>query len=84
MSERNYDFRKRHWQYHKPGRRNPERNVQPGEILITGDWKIGYAADAQTVTREAAADFRNYFETPKSVPSVAHLIFSLYNDTENN
>ena len=41
MSENNYDFRKRHWQYHKPNRRDAGRKVRKNEIILTSEWKIG-------------------------------------------
>ncbi|MBO4632638.1 MAG: hypothetical protein J5858_12010 [Lentisphaeria bacterium] len=62
MSEKNYDFRLRHWQYHKPGRRDPGRKAGKNEVMITEEWSIGYAADAEFLTVAAADDFRDYLE----------------------
>ncbi|MBR2911619.1 MAG: hypothetical protein IKC05_08400 [Lentisphaeria bacterium] len=61
MSERNYDFRQRHWEYHKPDRRNPERTASAGEIMLTDEWKIGYAP-GNPITAIAANDFQEYLE----------------------
>ena len=41
MIENNYDFRKRHWAYHKPDRRDFSRAVQPDEILFDETWSLG-------------------------------------------
>ena len=46
MIEKNYDFRERHWEVHKPGLRNAERKAQKGEIMLDDTWTLGYAADA--------------------------------------
>lgn len=56
--EKNYDFRKRHWEVHKPGRRNPERAVKATEIEICGDWRIGGIGDV--VTENAVKDLQDY------------------------
>ena len=61
MSERNYDFRQRHWEYHKPDRRNPERTAADNEVMLTEDWKIGYAP-GYPITAIAANDFQEYLE----------------------
>ena len=61
MSERNYDFRQRHWEYHKPDRRNPERAAADNEVMLTEDWKIGYAP-GYPITAIAANDFQEYLE----------------------
>ena len=61
MSEKNYDFRQRHWEYHKPDRRNPERTASAGEIMLTDEWKIGYAP-GNPITAIAANDFQEYLE----------------------
>ena len=67
MSERNYDFRKRHWEYHKPGRRDPGRKPQAGELLLTEDWKIGFAPAPGSITEIAANDFQEYLEKSMGV-----------------
>jgi len=62
MSEKNYDFRLRHWQYHKPGRRDPRRKAGKNEVMMTEDWSIGYASESDCLTVTAADDFRDYLE----------------------
>ena len=62
MNEKNFDFRKRHWEYHKSGRREPRRKTAKNEIELTADWAIGHAADAGPITSIAADDFRDYLE----------------------
>ena len=63
MSEKNYDFRKRHWEYHKPGRRDPARKAKKNEILITEEWKIGCAGEKDSIALIAVKDFQDYFFT---------------------
>ena len=63
MSEKNYDFRKRHWEYHKPGRRDPARKAKKNEILITEEWKIGCAGDKDSIALIAVKDFQDYLFT---------------------
>lgn len=62
MNERNYDFRQRHWEYHKPGRRDPKRKAEKNEVMLTGEWSIGHASAAGSLTDIAADDFRDYLE----------------------
>ena len=63
MSEKNYDFRKRHWQYHKPDRRNFHRKAAENEVMLDESWAIGCDAPVDSVCGIAARDFRNYLET---------------------
>ena len=63
MSELNYDFRKRHWQYHKPNRRDAARKAKKNEILLTGDWKIGCKGDENPIALIAVKDFQDYLLT---------------------
>ena len=60
MSEINYDFRKRHWEYHKPNRRNSARKAQKNEIMLTSEWKIGCPAASDSIAMIAAKDFQDY------------------------
>ncbi|MBR2373839.1 MAG: hypothetical protein IKA87_06375, partial [Lentisphaeria bacterium] len=60
MSEVNYDFRKRHWEYHKPGRRDPARKAGKNEVMITGEWKIGCNAESGSIADIAVKDFQDY------------------------
>ncbi|NMA19301.1 MAG: hypothetical protein GX927_01875 [Lentisphaerae bacterium] len=62
MNERNYDFRLRHWEFHKPGRRDPSRKLRKNEVMITPEWSIGVAPDCDYITETAARDFRDYLE----------------------
>ena len=61
LTEKNYDFRKRHWEYHKPDRRDPERLAAEDEVMLTADWKIG-AAPGNPIAKIAADDFQEYLE----------------------
>ena len=53
MSEKNYCFRLRHWQYHRLNMRNCERMAQANEILLDESWKIGCCKNAGPITRIA-------------------------------
>lgn len=67
MSEKNYDFRKRHWEYHKPDRRDPARKAKKNEVLITDEWKIGCAGDKDSIALIAVKDFQDYLFTSMGV-----------------
>ena len=67
MSERNYDFRKRHWAYHKPDRRDPARKAKKNEVLITNEWKIGCSGDKDSIALIAVKDFQEYLFTSMGV-----------------
>ena len=67
MSERNYDFRKRHWEYHKPDRRDPARKARKNEVLITDEWKIGCSGDKESIALIAVKDFQEYMHTSMGV-----------------
>ena len=60
MTEKNYDFRLRHWQYHRPGMRQSDRAAKNNEVWLDGSWKIGCPADAEYITRFAVKDFQDY------------------------
>ena len=60
MSERNYDFRKRHLEYHKPGRRDASRKAEKNEIILDSSWKIGYKGEKDSIAAIAARDFQDY------------------------
>ena len=62
MAERNFDFRVRHWEYHKPGRRDPQRKTAKNEVELTAEWAIGYTPGTGSITEIAADDFRDYLE----------------------
>ena len=65
MTEKNYDFRKRHWTVHQPGRRDPARLPKDGEVCLGDGWRI--AADGGTVAENAARDFQDYLWTSMGV-----------------
>ncbi|MBO4344532.1 MAG: hypothetical protein J5833_02175, partial [Victivallales bacterium] len=58
--EKNYDFRERHWEVHKPGLRNPDRKALKGEIMLDDTWMLGYAADADDLVKFAVSDFQDF------------------------
>ncbi len=60
MKEKNYDFRARHWQYHKPGMRQRDRIVQQNEVELTSEWQLGCPADAPQILFDAIRDFQDY------------------------
>ena len=63
MSEKNYDFRKRHWEYHKPDRRDFARVCAENEVMLDESWAIGCNAPCDSVCGIAVRDFRDYLET---------------------
>ena len=63
LKERNYDFRQRHWQYHRPGMRQSGRAVHDHELEITSEWQIGCSPDAPRILHDAARDFQDYLRT---------------------
>lgn len=65
MKESNYDFRKRHWEVHKPCRRKEGRLPTAQETLIDNLWKIG--GNGGSVTERAIADFQDYLWTSMGV-----------------
>lgn len=67
MSEKNYDFRKRHWAYHKPDRRDFSRTVMPDEVQFDESWSLGCNADPDSICGIAVRDFRDYMETSMGV-----------------
>ena len=73
MSEKNYDFRLRHWQYHKPRRRQIDRVCRINEVELDESWKLGCAADAEYITAYAVKDFRDYLEVGMNISlSITH------------
>ena len=58
--ERNYDFRQRHWLYHRPGMRQAGRAVREHELEITSEWQIGCSPDEPGILHDAAKDFQDY------------------------
>ena len=68
MAEKNYDFRLRHWQYHRPGMLQGDRTAKNNEVRLDESWKIGCPADAEYITRFAVKDFQDYLETSMALP----------------
>ncbi|MCQ2380555.1 MAG: hypothetical protein MJ025_06525, partial [Victivallaceae bacterium] len=60
MKEKNYDFRARHWQYHRPGMRQQERGAAANEVELDGGWSLGCAPDAPRIVKDAVRDFQDY------------------------
>ena len=60
ISEKNYDFRFRHWECHHPGMRDPQRKAADGEVELTTEWSLGCAADAPEILLNALKDFQDY------------------------
>ncbi len=65
--ERNYEFRKRLSEVHKPGRKNAEVYTKKEGTVVTNDWQIVYPDDADRVIKIAANDLREYFEVSLEV-----------------
>lgn len=60
MSERNYQFRERLLQVHKPDRRDWDVVPADGQILVDDSWQICIAKDAERVIVTAAQDMQDY------------------------
>jgi len=65
--ERNYDFRKRLSQVHKPNRRNDDVYKRINGTVVDDYWEIVYPDDADRVMKNAALDLREYFEVSMGV-----------------
>ncbi|BBH23542.1 hypothetical protein Back11_48870 [Paenibacillus baekrokdamisoli] len=61
MSERNYEFRRRLEEVHKPDRRNLEFIAQSDEIEINEDWQIIIPDPSCSVLLNVAKDLQDYF-----------------------
>ena len=60
-TEKNYDFRFRHFCVHKPGRRDPERTVKEKETLLDASWRLGCSPGASSMVKRAVDDLQDYF-----------------------
>ena len=67
MTEKNYDFRARHWQYHRPGLRNTGRQALQGEIFLDESWGLGCDENAPENTLRALKDFQDYLLTSQNL-----------------
>ena len=56
--EHNYDFRARHWQVHRPDRRNPARTASADELMLDAGWRLG--GEGGEVLSNALRDFQDY------------------------
>jgi len=66
MSEKNYDFLKRHHQVHKPDRRDPACAARDDEVCLDSRWRVGGLGSC--VTENAVADFLDYFQVSMGLP----------------
>ncbi len=67
MTEKNYDFRSRHWQLHRPGRRDEERTAGKNEVMLDESWKLGCPAEAPGMLLRAVKDFQDYLLTSMGI-----------------
>lgn len=61
MGERNYEFRRRLEEVHKPDRRNPALRPGPQETAVGDDWQIVYSKQAGPHIAHVAKDLQDYF-----------------------
>ena len=59
--EKNYQFRSRMDQVHKPGRRDPAAAAAADETVIDENWLISFASDAPASVVDTAKDLQDYF-----------------------
>lgn len=59
--EPRYAFRERLTKVHRSDRRDPSGAADPGEVVVTEDWRIVVAADADPLVHHTAEDLRDYF-----------------------
>lgn len=67
LKEKNYDFRKRHFQVHLPNRRRPGRVAAPGEILLDESWCLGCSRQDPQILSRALADFQDYLFVSQNI-----------------
>ncbi len=67
MKEQNYDFRRRHWEYHRKGMRNPERQPADNEVMLNAAWRLSYQVEAEELVHIATRDFRDYLEVSQGL-----------------
>lgn len=61
MTERNYQFRQRMLEVHKPGRRMPYALLKEGQIEITDQWTVYLPHREDRVLYQAGRDLVDYF-----------------------
>lgn len=69
-SERNYEFRRKICEVHRPGRRDFEAVPGSGETVIDVSWPISLAGNADRLVLRAARDLQDYFLTAMEMPLV--------------
>ncbi len=62
-TERNYAFRQRLDQVHRPDRRNPRNEPGAGEAVIGEGWRIAVPEDASSYLIGVAQDLQDYLFT---------------------
>lgn len=67
-SERQYQFRERLNQVHRPDRRDSAVTAGTGRTMVGAGWRIVVGRDASAVTMQAANDFQDYLQTSMHVP----------------
>ena len=60
MAERNFQFRQRLNEVHRPDRRNPAAKVQQGETAVRQGWRIGIEEGASEYLVGVAQDLQDY------------------------
>lgn len=63
VKERNYEFRKRLLEVHKPNRRDFSVLPSENEVMIDENWEIVIPDDVARVLKVAAIDLQDYFST---------------------
>lgn len=67
MIERNYEFRKRLLEVHKPDRRDYSAILQSNEVMVDDNWDIVIPDNADRVMLNAAKDLQDYLFTSMGV-----------------
>ncbi|MDF2663543.1 MAG: hypothetical protein K0Q94_6334, partial [Paenibacillus sp.] len=63
MGERNYEFRNRLEEVHKPNRRNTELLPETDECRVDDEWQIVISENATQLVIHVAKDLQDYFFT---------------------
>ena len=70
MPERNFQFRQRLNQVHRPDRRDPALTPAAGEIVIDDSWRIALSPDASEYLVQVAKDLQDYLFTSMGVSTL--------------
>lgn len=68
MREQPYEFRFRHWETHPAGLRDASRRAAANELELTGEWRIGCAAEADVLVKRAADDLADFLWQSLAIP----------------